>query len=170
MSKLATQINVAKVTLNIGAGKDQNKLDKGVLLIKHITGVDPIKAITKKKIPSWGLRPGLPIGCKLTLRGKKAKDMLTRTLYARDNKLPPTVFDNEGNFSFGIKEYVDIKETKYSPEIGMMGLEIAVTLEKPGYRVKKRTLKPARVGKHHMITKEEAMEFVKKTYQVAFEE
>ncbi len=170
MSKLATQINVAKVTLNVGAGKDQNKLEKGVLLIKHITGTEPIKAITKKKIPSWGLRPGLPIGCKLTLRGKKAQDMLVRALYARDNKLPPTVFDNEGNFAFGIKEYVDIKETKYSPEIGMMGLEIAVTLEKPGYRVKKRTLKPARVGKHHMITKDEAMEFVKKTYHVAFEE
>ena len=170
MHKLADDIRVAKVTLNIGAGKDQNKLEKGLVLIKDITGVDPIKTITRKKIPAWGLRPGLPIGCKITLRGKAAQDMLKRALYARDNKLSPGIFDKDGNFAFGIKEYVDIKDAKYNPEIGMMGLAITITLEKPGYRIKKRHLKPATVGKKHRLTKEQAMAFIQKNYNVTFEE
>ena len=56
-------IGIEKVTLNIGAGKNPEKLDKGVKLIATITGKKPIKTITNKRIPSWGLRPALPIGC-----------------------------------------------------------------------------------------------------------
>ena len=63
-------IKISKVTLNIGAGKDQTKLDKGIKLFKSITNVSPVKTITSKRIPGWGLRPGLPIGCKVTLRKK----------------------------------------------------------------------------------------------------
>lgn len=59
-------IRIEKVTLNIGAGKDQNKLDKARLLLKAITGIEPVKTVTQKRIPGWGLRPGLPIGCKIT--------------------------------------------------------------------------------------------------------
>ena len=60
------KVRIEKITLNIGSGKDTSKLDKGILLIKTITGIAPVKTITKKRIPSWGLRPGLPIGAKLT--------------------------------------------------------------------------------------------------------
>ena len=69
-------IKLEKVTLNIGAGKDQAKLEKGMLLLKNITNISPVKTFTKKRIPDWGIRPGLPIGCKLTLRKKKALDLL----------------------------------------------------------------------------------------------
>ena len=65
-------IKVEKITLNIGAGKDQTKLERGILLLKNITGIDPVKTFTNKRIPTWGLRPGLPIGCKITLRKEKA--------------------------------------------------------------------------------------------------
>ena len=64
-------IRIEKVTLNIGAGKDQAKLEKGMKLIKNITGLSPVKTHSKKRIPEWGIRPGLPIGCKITLRNKK---------------------------------------------------------------------------------------------------
>jgi len=57
-------IKIEKLTFNFGSGKDQSKLDKGMILIKHVTGMDPVKTITQKRIPSWGLRPGLPVGCK----------------------------------------------------------------------------------------------------------
>ena len=78
---------IEKLTLNIGAGKDQTKLEKGIVLIKAITGIDPIKTVTKKRIPEWGLRPGLPIGCKLTLRKAAAIDLLKRLLQAKELKL-----------------------------------------------------------------------------------
>ena len=67
---------IEKITLNVGAGKDQARLEKGVALLKMITGIDPVKTVTAKRIPGWGLRPGLPIGCKLTLRKQKTGEIL----------------------------------------------------------------------------------------------
>ena len=101
-------IRIEKVTLNIGAGKDQTKLEKGMLLLKNITGINPVKTVTKKRIPNWGIRPGLPIGCKLTLRKQKAKEILLRLLDAKNNTLQEFQFDNKGNIAFGIHEYIDI--------------------------------------------------------------
>lgn len=71
--KSMRRISVDKVTLNFGAGNDQKKLAKGVQLLRMISGKEPVKTKTVKRIPSWGLRPGLPIGCKITLRGAEAK-------------------------------------------------------------------------------------------------
>lgn len=160
-------IRIEKLTLNIGTGKDQNKLDKAVLLLKAITGIEPVKTITTKRIPAWGLRPGLPIGCKLTLRGEQVKGLLTRFIEAKDKKLNPDCFDNSGNVAFGIHEYIDIPDVKYDPKIGIMGLQVCLTLERPGFRVKRRSVRQAKVGQKHAITKEEAIAFLQETYGVA---
>ena len=162
------QLRIEKLTLNIGAGKDQQKLEKGVILIKSITGIDPVKTITQKRIPTWGLRPGLPIGCKLTLRKKPALELLKRLLQAKENKLKPKQFDRGGNISFGIPEYIDIPGVNYDPKIGILGLEVCVTLERPGYRIKRRRMKQKKIPPKHMVTKEEAMEFMEKTFKVNF--
>ncbi|MEM4282344.1 MAG: 50S ribosomal protein L5 [Candidatus Woesearchaeota archaeon] len=160
------KIRIEKVTLNIGAGKDQAKLERGIALLKHITGRTPIKTVTKKRIPEWGLRPGLPIGCKLTLRKAAAHELLQRLLRAKKLELNESQFDAAGNISFGIEEYIDIPNVAYVPEIGIMGLQVCVTLERPGYRVKRRRLMRAEIGKKHLIAKQEAMEFMKKEFGV----
>jgi len=162
-------VQLEKVTLNIGAGKDQRVLEKGIKLIQNLTGRMPVKTKTPKRIPSWGLRPGLPIGCKLTLRRDQAKKIIERLLYAKDNKLKASQFDNCGNISFGIPEYIDIKEAEYDAEIGVMGLECAITLKKPGFRVKRRIQSPAQIGKNQKITKEEAIKFMQDTFKVMVE-
>lgn len=163
------KVRIAKLTLNIGAGTDHAHMDKGVKLIKQITGIDPVKTRTTKRIPSWGLRPGLPIGCKVTMRGKKARDVLDRLLAALDKILPDGSFDDNGNISFGIKEYIDIPGAKYDQEIGIIGLQASVTLERPGYRVKRRVLQNKRVGKKHKITKADAIAFAKEELKVNVE-
>ena len=76
-------IKIEKITLNIGAGKDQSKLEKGIKLLKMLTGIVPIKTTSTKRIPGWGLRIGLPIGCKLTLRKKAAREILKRLLESK---------------------------------------------------------------------------------------
>jgi large subunit ribosomal protein L5 len=157
---------IEKLTLNIGAGKDQTRLEKGVAVLKMITGIEPMKTATSKRIPTWGLRPGLPIGCKLTLRKKKAVDILKRLLEAKDNKLMPTHFDDAGNISFGIHEYIDIPGATYDPKIGVLGLQVCLTLEKPGYRIKRRKIEQKKVPKRHGISKEEAMTFMQKSFNV----
>ena len=163
------EIRIAKLTLNIGAGKDVGKLDKGVILLEKLTGKKPTKTITQKRIAGWGIRPGLPVGCKVTLRGKDAFDFMARLVYAKDNKMIAKNFDENGNISFGIPEYIDIQDAEYLPEIGITGLEAAITLERRGFRVKKRKLFNSRVGKHHKITKQEAIDFMKSNFKVTVE-
>ncbi len=160
------QIRIEKVTLNIGTGKDMAKLEKGMQLLKYITERNPLKTFTKKRIPTWGLRPGLPIGCKITLRKIAAEEILKRLLDAKEFVLKPTQFDENGNIAFGIPEYIDIAEVKYKPELGIMGLEVCVTLERPGFRIKRRKIGKKKISKKHGIKAEEAMEFMKKKFNV----
>ena len=157
-------IRIEKVTLNIGAGKDQTRLEKGVVLLNAIASATPIKTVTSKRIQEWGLRPGLPIGCKLTLRKEKAAKMLQRLLEAVENKLRERQFDNNGNVAFGIHEYIEIPGVKYDPKIGIMGLEVCVTLERPGYRIKRRRIMTRRIPARHRISKQEAIEFMAKNF------
>ena len=162
-------IKIEKVTLNIGAGKDQSRLEKGVSLLKSIGNATPIKTVTNKRIQEWGLRPGLPIGCKLTLRKDRALKLLPRLLDAVDNKLNPSQFDENGNVAFGIHEYIEIPGVKYDPKIGIIGLQVCVTLERPGYRIKKRRLLVRKIPTRHRITKREAIDFISKNFNTAVE-
>ncbi|MEM4245406.1 MAG: 50S ribosomal protein L5 [Candidatus Nanoarchaeia archaeon] len=164
------EIKIEKITLNIGTGEPGEKLEKALKLLKNISGEKPVKTVTRKRIPTWKIRPGLQIGCKVTLRGEKAQKMLKRLLQAKGNKLKKENFDDKGNFAFGIKEYLDIPEAKYDADIGIIGLEVAVTLQRPGYRIKRRMIKPKKIPKKHAITKQEAIEFIQKKYGIEVEQ
>lgn len=164
------EIRIEKVTLNIGAGKDQSKLKKGLTLLNNITGTKPVQTYTQKRIQEWGLRPGLPIGCKVTLRKEKAIEVLKRLIDAKSKIINDSQFDDNGNISFGISEYIDIEGVKYDPKIGIMGLEVCVTLERPGFRIKKRRVMKRKVSKNHRIRKEEAIEFMKNNFDIKISE
>jgi len=160
------QIRVEKVTLNIGVGGPGEKLEKAIKLLKTISGSKPIAIASSKRIPTWGVRPGLQLASKVTVRGKKAEELLMRLLQALDNKLPRRKFDKFGNFSFGIHEYIDIPGVQYDPSIGVIGLEAAVTLQRPGFRVKRRAVKVGKIGIKHRITAEDSIAFVKNKFNV----
>jgi len=164
------EIKIEKLTLNIGAGRDEKVLKKALKLLKNITGVEPVQTITKKRLAAWGLRPGLPIGAKITLRGEEVYELASRLLVAKDKKIKKSWFDNHGNISFGIHEYVDIPGVKYDTEIGILGLQVSLTLARPGFRVKKRKLHKNAIGKSHLITRQEAVDFVISKFGVSLEE
>ena len=159
--QLMKNVRIAKITLNIGVSKSEEMMKKGLKLLQKITPISPVKTTTQKRIPGWGLRPGLNIGCKVTVR-KDTQVLLKRLFVAKENILSNSNFDDQGNFSFGIPEYIDIDGLEYDPELKILGLEVAVTLERPGFRVKNRKLKSTKVGKSHLITKDEAVAFVQK--------
>ena len=163
-------IRIEKLTLNIGAGKEQAVLEKGTALLKNITGIAPVKTITQKRIAGWGLRPGLPIGCKITLRKQQAKELIPRLLSARNNLLSESNFDDYGNLSFGIHEYIDIPDVKYDHKIGIMGLQVSLTLGRPGFRIKKRKIMKKRIPIKHRINREEAIKFMKNNFSIGIEE
>lgn len=162
-------IRIEKVTLNIGAGKDQTRLEKGIVLLETISGVKPVKTFTKKRIPEWGLRPGLPIGCKVTIRKGEIKALIKRLLEAKDNTLKESQFDDSGSIAFGIPEYIDIGGIEYDPKIGVIGLEACITLMRPGYRIKRKSMGKGRIGKGHLINREDAIGFMKKEFGIKIE-
>ena len=160
------KIRVEKLTLNIGAGTDQNALTKGIQLLSNIAGKPPVKTITQKRIANWGLRPGLPIGCKITLRGQQAQELIPRLIAAKDNELAESCFDDYGNVAFGIHEYINIPGVKYDPSIGILGFQVCVTLERPGFRIKRRKISKRKISPKHRISREDAIRFFKEAYNL----
>ena len=160
------EITIEKVTINLGTRKPGPELEKGKLLLQKISGLKPAETRTQKRIPTWGLRPNLVIGCKVTLRGNRAKEILSTLLQAKDNKISMRSFDTYGNFSFGIKEYIEVPTLNYIPEVGIMGFEIAVSLQRKGFRIKRRGLQKRKIPMRHRISKTEAIDFTKKSFKV----
>ncbi|MEK6982553.1 MAG: 50S ribosomal protein L5 [Candidatus Micrarchaeota archaeon] len=156
------EILIEKVTVNIGVGSPGERLDYAKELIEKLSGATAVMTLAKKRNPVWKLRKGLPIGVKLTLRKKIAVAFLEKSLIAKRRVIKPSCFDNEGNFSFGVPEYIDFPGAKYDPKIGMFGFDVCVTLTRRGERVSQRRVKKTKIGKKHKITKDEAIEFVKK--------
>ncbi len=163
------EIRIEKVTINIGTTVPKDEMEKGKAILKNITKTKNVETVAKIKQPKWDLRLGKPIGIKTTLRGKKAEEFLKQALQAKDNILKKKNFDYFGNFGFGIHEHIDLAEQKYDPNLGITGFDVLITVERPGYRVKKRKLKKAKIGKKHVITREEAIEFVEKKFEVKIE-
>jgi len=134
-------ITIEKITINIGVGQAGEQLEKAKNLLKKLTGQQPIETKTKKRIPTWGVRKNMSLGTKVTLRGKKAEEFLTKCIESVDKQIKTKSFDEKGNFSFGVKEYIDLPGVKYDPDIGVFGFDVCVTLKKWGYRTTKRTMK-----------------------------
>ncbi len=154
-------IAVEKVTVNLGVGASGERLDFAKELLAKLSGRKPIETHAKKRNPVWKLRIGLPIGVKVTLRGKPAYDFLAKALIARRKPVDAKSFDRTGNFSFGVAEYIDFPGAKYDPAIGMFGFDVCVTLSRKGRRVSLRKLRPQRIGRQQVISREEAIEFAK---------
>jgi large subunit ribosomal protein L5 len=155
------EVLIEKVVVNMGFGSEPERMKRTEQVIKVITGKKPLKTTSTKRIPDWGVRPGVPLGLKVTLRGKEAKEFLLNALKAKENKINSKSFDKEGNFGFGIQEHIDLPGIKYDPKVGIMGFDVLVTLKKKGYRVKLRKIEKRKIGKKQRVTKEEGIEFLK---------
>ena len=163
---LMKKISLAKVVLNMGVGKSGEPIEIGKKALEQITGKKPNARNAKKAQRDWGVRKGEPIGIAVTVRGNDATELLKRLLVAKDNQIKERMFDNEGNLSFGIKEYIDIPEIKYDPNIGILGLEVSVSLVRPGFNIKLRSRRKTKVGKNHRITKNDAIKFLTEEFGV----
>lgn len=159
-------IFVEKVTLNMGTGKEGERMEKAVRLLTVLTGRKPMQTITRKRIPDWGVRPGLPLGVKVTLRRQPAVDLLKRLFTSRENKIEASNFGLNGEFAFGITEYIDIPGIKYDPTIGVMGFDVCVTLQRAGFRIRRRRKMQRAITSRHHISRDEAIAFVRSAFGV----
>ena len=160
------KISLEKVVLNMGIGKSGDIIDVAKRALEQISGKKPSTRNAKETQRDWGVRKGEPIGGAVTVRGEDAKVLLKRLLEAKGNTVNGKSFDNFGNFSFGINEHIDIPDVKYEPSIGILGLGISIALTRPGYGIRKRSKHKASVGKSHVISNQEAKDYLVKEFGV----
>ncbi len=166
MSEQMTQPRIAKVTVNIGVGEGGERLEKAEKVMTKLTGAKPMRTFGKVNNRELGVRPGMPIGCKATLRGEAAEDFIKRSLYTRLNKVHDWSFDNQGNLQYGVSDHTTFEGERYDPDIGVFGMDVAITLEKPGHRIKHRRLLARKVPQRHRVTREEAMAFLQERFSM----
>ena len=157
---------IEKVVVNLNVGKSGEPLEKAAKVLNELTDQNPVKKKAKKTIRDFGIREGEPIAAVVTLRKQKAIDFLNKVLPVIDNKISLSSFDKQGNFAFGIKEHIEIEGVRYEPDVGIFGMDVCVTMVRPGYRVKSRRRQKAVVGRKHVLTPEESVVFMKETFGV----
>ena len=157
---------IEKVVINCSVGRSGEPLEKAMKILEELTGQKPCIRKAKKTIRDFGIRRKEPIACVVTLRGEKARAFLSRALQAVDNRISKSSFDQYGNFTFGIKEHIDIPGTKYSPELGIIGMDVSVVMERPGYRVKRRRRARSKVGSEHLLSPDEVISFIRNEFDV----
>ncbi len=158
--------SIDKITIHIGTGESGERLTNAEKLLQTIVKQKTVRSMAKKTIPAFSIKKKEPIGCKVTLRGKRASDFLKTALNIVDNRLNASQFDDGGNFSFGIEEHTDFPGMKYDPSIGIFGMDINVALKRPGYRINRRKIEQHKIPQNHRLTKEDAISFVKNKYSV----
>jgi len=159
------KIKIEKVVLSIGGVADD--LEKGFKLLELLTKRKPARIKSIKRIPSWSVRPGLEVGAVVTMR-KGINEFLKRLLVSIDNILRKKQI-SENNFSFGIKEYIEIPGAEYSRDIGIIGLDVTVVFKRSGRRVKLRKIKRGKIPKKQIISKEEIIKFMEDNFETSFE-
>jgi len=154
----------------------------------------PFPLLARYTVRTFGIRRNEKIACHVTVRGDKAADLIERglkitdyeisskhfsdsgdytlsTKYSQPNLIIPQSFSSysplsphsSGNFGFGINEHIDLG-LKYDPATGIYGMDFYVVLRRAGFNVPKKKAKRGRLGITHRVTKEDAMEWVRQTF------
>jgi large subunit ribosomal protein L5 len=127
---------ITKITLNMGVGEavaDRKIVDAAAGDLAKITGQKPLVTKAKKAIATFKVREGLPIGCKVTLRGPRMYEFLDRLISValprvRDFRgISPRGFDGRGNYSMGVREQIIFPEIQYDQIDQLRGMDITIT-------------------------------------------
>jgi len=160
------RVVLEKVTVNMGLGEAGEKLAKAEKVLESLVNQKPVRTLAKDSVRDWAIRKNSPIGIKATLRGAKALDFLKRAFEVKERRLPYRSFTHDGLVSFGIADHTDFEGQRYNPEIGVFGMDVAISLARPGYRVKRRRVLAGRVHPAHRVTREEAVLFLRDNFTV----
>ncbi len=160
------RIRIEKVVVNCSVGKSGAPLERAEKIIQMLTGQKPSIRKAKKTIRGFGIHRGEPIAVMVTLRRNKAREFLQKAFAAVGYKVRGESFDQYGNLAFGIREHLDIPGTKYDPELGVIGMDVIVHVSRPGRRVILRRRARSKIGKNHLVTREESMKFFQEEFGV----
>lgn len=127
---------ILKITINMGVGEaaaDKKFITSAVDDMTKIAGQKPVVTLARKSVATFKIREGWPIGCKVTLRGKRMYEFLDRLVTIaipriRDFRgLNPKSFDGRGNYTLGIREQIVFPEIDYDKIDQIRGMDITIT-------------------------------------------
>jgi large subunit ribosomal protein L5 len=127
---------IEKITLNMGVGEavaDKKVLENAVGDLTRIAGQKPVVTRARKAIAGFKIREGYPIGCMVTLRGRRMYEFLDRLVTVafprvRDFRgVSSRAFDGRGNYNIGVKEQIIFPEIEYDKVDAVRGLNISIT-------------------------------------------
>ncbi|NJM31625.1 MAG: 50S ribosomal protein L5 [Limnobacter sp.] len=127
---------ISKITLNMGVGEavnDKKIIENAVSDMAKIAGQKPVVTRAKKAVAGFKIREGYPIGCKVTLRGRRMYEFLDRLVSVafprvRDFRgVSGKAFDGRGNYNIGVKEQIIFPEIEYDKIDALRGLNICIT-------------------------------------------
>ena len=124
-----------KIVINMGVGegvRDAKLVAAAVTELTAIAGQKPVTTLAKKSVATFKLREGMPVGCKVTLRGKRMYEFLDRLITialprVRDFRgVSPRSFDGNGNFALGLKEQIVFPEIDYDKVDEIRGMDVII--------------------------------------------
>ena len=127
---------LATISINMGVGDakvNPKALESAIDELTMISGQKPVVTLSKKDISNFKVRKGFPVGCKVTMRGKRMYEFLERLIAValprtRDFRgLSFKSFDRRGNFNFGVKEQIIFTEINYDKIDSIRGMDINIT-------------------------------------------
>jgi large subunit ribosomal protein L5 len=125
---------ILKIVLNMGVGQavnDKKILEKALADMEKIAGQKPVLTRAKNSVAGFKIRKGYPIGCKVTLRGRRMYEFLDRLISialprVRDFRGLSPKFDGRGNYNLGVKEQIIFPEIDYDKIDVIRGLNISI--------------------------------------------
>ncbi|MCB5364649.1 50S ribosomal protein L5 [Pusillimonas sp. CC-YST705] len=127
---------ITKITLNMGVSEavaDKKVIEHAVSDMSKVSGQKPVVTKTRKSIAGFKIREDYPIGCMVTLRGKRMYEFLDRLITValprvRDFRgVSGRAFDGRGNYNFGVKEQIIFPEIEYDKIDALRGMNISIT-------------------------------------------
>lgn len=140
---------IVKVVINMGLSEAKENIkiiDAALAQLSSITGQRPVVTRAKKSISNFKIREGMPIGCKVTLRGDKMYEFLERLMYIalpriRDFRgVPRNSFDGRGNYSLGLKEQTIFPEIDIEKVDKVRGMDITIATDSDSNEQSERLL------------------------------
>ncbi|HWQ67185.1 MAG TPA: 50S ribosomal protein L5 [Methanospirillum sp.] len=159
-------VSIDKVVVHMGVGEAGDRLVCAEKIISEITGNTPIRSVAKQTIPAFSLRKGMPLSCRVTLRGEIAEEFLTTSFNAVEKKLSSRAIDQQGNFSFGVEEHTDYPGQSYDPKIGIFGLDVTVVVKRNGVRIARRRIQTKKLPIKQRVVAEDTIAFLTEKYGV----